>query len=261
MGDNNYTKLEENENDINLEENNTNEKLEDNNKNQSNMITEHERNNFVNNRGRTMCLGEEIAAVLGIPPKNLEIGASTITKYGIITHCVHYVYTSDLEIMETDLAESGIDNNRSPLTAQTFTSTLYSSLKKEIDDVFRKHFDLNSDFEVLYTHRHGMKQRTLTLNKNKNENEGNKSQRTSILKRLITENKLSQSNEYDYKPLQRKLLHLFENEGYFVEKAKMEQFVHSIKVENERKEQNIFIPLPSGWRSAKDSNGRVFYVN
>ena len=60
-------------------------------------ITDAEKMTLIDNRGRTLALGEQIAEVFGIPVKNIEIGHSMITKYGIITHVVHFVYNSVLE--------------------------------------------------------------------------------------------------------------------------------------------------------------------
>ena len=76
-----------------------------------NGITEEEKKNLLDNRGRTQALGENIAEVYGIPTKNIEVGQSMITKYGIITHIVHYVYDEDLEMMEEELLSDNSDMN------------------------------------------------------------------------------------------------------------------------------------------------------
>merc|ERR1719216_311725 len=62
----------------------------------SNAITEIEKLKFINNRGRTAALAQSLAECYGISPKNIEIGNSTIGKYGVSTHVVHYVYEEDL---------------------------------------------------------------------------------------------------------------------------------------------------------------------
>ena len=128
-------------------------------------ITEEEKQNLLNNRGRTMALGENIAEVFGIPTKNIEVGYSMITRYGIITHVIHYVYDDDLEMMEEELLNEKMDVNRDIIvTPKYFVSQLFAATKTDIRDVFRNHFILNEDFEVGFHHRLGIKRRTLTGN-------------------------------------------------------------------------------------------------
>eukprot|EP01083_Nonionella_stella_P216841 778966_1 len=66
-------------------------------------ISKEEKGNLIGNRGRTLALTEHLSQVFGISPKNLEIGHSMLTKYGVITHVIHFVYSNDLEAMEQDL--------------------------------------------------------------------------------------------------------------------------------------------------------------
>ena len=43
------------------------------------------------NRGLTRALSFDLAAVFGIEPERIEIGATTLSKHGTRTHCVHYL--------------------------------------------------------------------------------------------------------------------------------------------------------------------------
>ena len=45
----------------------------------------------------------------------------------------------------------------SSVTPRYFVQKLYSSLQNEINQVFRRHFNLNDDFEVTFSHRSSTK--------------------------------------------------------------------------------------------------------
>ena len=66
-------------------------------------LTDAENENILNNRGRTQALSESLAAIFEIQPRNIEIGATLIHKKGTITHVVHMVYKTEIEIMEAEL--------------------------------------------------------------------------------------------------------------------------------------------------------------
>ena len=53
-------------------------------------ITEDEKQLFLNNRGRQEALAKSLAECFGITFDHIEIGATTISKYGGTTHIVHY---------------------------------------------------------------------------------------------------------------------------------------------------------------------------
>ena len=124
-------------------------------------LPEDEKQNLINNRGRTLALAENIAGVFVMPVKNIEVGHSMITKYGITTHVVHFVYTADLEAMEEELLNEN-NANQVNVTPRFFISQLYASLLDDINQVFRNHFGLNNDFEVQFRYKLGVKKRTLT---------------------------------------------------------------------------------------------------
>eukprot|EP01083_Nonionella_stella_P195319 719556_1 len=101
-----------------------------------------------------MCLGKSIAEVFGIAHTNIEIGHTRMTKYGCITHIVHYVDHDDLEAMQQELQQSPRDKDPpsiSAISASYFTENLYLSLQSDITTVMRNHFKLNGDFDVEYT--------------------------------------------------------------------------------------------------------------
>eukprot|EP01083_Nonionella_stella_P314310 1131810_1 len=108
-----------------------------------------ERQDIMNNRGRTMFLGESIAEVFGIPPRNIEIGYSTITKHGLITHIVHYVDHDDLEEMQQELQKLSGDAHPQVISARYFTEKMHLSLQTDITEVMRGHFNLSDDLEEM----------------------------------------------------------------------------------------------------------------
>ncbi len=139
-------------------------------------LTDEEKQNLLDNRGRTMALGENIAEVFGIAVKNIEVGYSMLTKYGIITHIVHHIYDSDLEAMEDELREDH-DNNQINVTPKFYVSQLYAALQLDINGVFRSHFGLNDDFEVTFQHRLSVNKRKITEKYDKDTDKDNERQR------------------------------------------------------------------------------------
>eukprot|EP01083_Nonionella_stella_P137001 416977_1 len=117
-------------------------------------LTDNERDNIIDNRGRTMCLAESIAEVFGIQPKYIEIGYTMITKCGFITHIVHYVDQEDLDLMEQEA------QHPDTISALYFAEQLFLSLQSDITTVMRQHFNLNTDFETEYTNRSGARIRS-----------------------------------------------------------------------------------------------------
>merc|ERR1712087_676670 len=114
-----------------------------------NDITEQEKMNIINNRGRTEALSESLAALCEIQPKSIEIGSTFITKQGAMTHVVHFVYKTELEIMQSQLGSNN-DNNDIIVAPNFYTKQLYGTLGNEVTRIFRDHFDLNDDFKVVY---------------------------------------------------------------------------------------------------------------
>eukprot|EP01083_Nonionella_stella_P080655 221716_1 len=113
-------------------------------------MTAAEKQNIIDNRGRTMALGQLIAECFRIPTKNIEVGHSMMTKYGLTAHVVHYVYTDDIDTMMQELQDQNL-----LITPAYFTEQLCISEKNEIENVFRNHFGLNQDFRVQYRYRVG----------------------------------------------------------------------------------------------------------
>ena len=118
------------------------------------VLTEDEKRKMRYNKGKTHALGESIAEVFGIASKNIEIGQSMTTKYGIIMHVVHYVYKDDLEAMEEELMSEDIyGKSNTSVTPKYYVSQVFAALTFDINKVFRNHFDLSQDFQVLFHHR------------------------------------------------------------------------------------------------------------
>ena len=147
-----------------------------------NRLTAKEKQKILDNRGRRIALGESLASLCKIQPKNIEIGATLVHNCGAIIHCVHMVYQSEIDIMQQELTEDGIT-----VTPNFYTKQLYLSLDKEVTDLLRDHFKLGMDFDVEYKDFAGMKKRTMTrkLSKDNDNNENN-----MLLKRMVTHSKL-----------------------------------------------------------------------
>eukprot|EP01084_Bolivina_argentea_P274446 467807_1 len=93
----------------------------------SNTLTEIEKANLLANRGKRWYLGKGIAEVFGIPQENIEVGFSMMNQHGLVSHIVHFVYLSDLSLMEEQI--------------QTVVN----------DNVFRKHFHVGGDFSTKFS--------------------------------------------------------------------------------------------------------------
>lgn len=115
-----------------------------------NGITIQEKENFMYNRGKTLALAIDISEVFGVPNKNIEIGASMITKYGLMTHVIHFIYDKDLAEMEEELHLTHKYEKNVYVTPRFYVQQLYHACEKEITEVFRAHFDLNNDFSVKF---------------------------------------------------------------------------------------------------------------
>eukprot|EP01084_Bolivina_argentea_P127095 224844_1 len=180
-------------------------------------ISEQERINLINNRGRTQALGESIAEIFGITPKNIEIGYSMITKYGLITHVVHFVYESDMQTMETEIQSDMINSLlKINVSSKFFTSQLYASVKTEINQIFRDHFQLNEDFTVEHKHKLNIKSRTMT-----DFNDGNISRRKIILKNMISQLKITDIQQKEEK-----------DDGYYYEDEQENKNNNNIEMGN-----------------------------
>ena len=195
-------------------------------------ITEEEKQKLLNNRGRTQALGESIAEVFGIPTKNIEVGHSMVTKYGIITHLVHYVYAEDLEIMEEELLN---ENEKDAIvTPKFFVAQLFIAAKNDIKCVFCQHFMLNNDFEVEFHHRLGIKGRTLRENNNADSQVHNQkpelSKRKTLLKRVTSQvagNVLKSQDEIKMKLIQD--VQLYCNKFAIIDKLEQDEFIEEIR--------------------------------
>ena len=147
----------------------------------SNLLTEIEKQHLIDNAGKTLKLSQNIAEAFGVDAERIEVGQSMINKYGILTHIVHCVYVSDLEAMEEEMAEDN-DDITVQVNARYYISELYESHKimQDITNVFRSHFKLNKDFDVVFQHRVGVKKSDLIRKHDENDQK-----RNSVLKKVV----------------------------------------------------------------------------
>ena len=100
-----------------------------------NIISEEEKKCFMQNRGRTSKLGDSLAGVYEISAKNIEVGHSMLTKHGIITHIVHYVYDDEIERLHEELMNESGKQLYNVVTPKLYVSQLFESVKDDIFDI------------------------------------------------------------------------------------------------------------------------------
>eukprot|EP01084_Bolivina_argentea_P018698 34793_1 len=155
-------------------------------------ITDEEKLNIINNRGRTEALSESLAALCEIQPKSIEIGSTFITKQGAVTHVIHFVYKSELEMMQSELSNNNnLFGENISITPNFYTKQLYGSLKNEVTQIFRNHFELNDDFKVIYYDLIGRKRRRMAMNPGDDDGNNLSSPNNKILQKIVTHTKLN----------------------------------------------------------------------
>ena len=117
-------------------------------------LTENEIKGIMDNKGKTKEMGELLAALYKIQPKNIEIGATLIHRSGVDIHIIHYVYKSEIDLMQKGFDKEEIQN-----IAQYYTRQIFTSLKKEISVTLLNHFKLEQPFHLFYYDLNGYRQR------------------------------------------------------------------------------------------------------
>ena len=165
-----------------------------------NGMTLKEKEKFILNKGKTLQLSIEISEIFGIPTKNIEIGQSMTTKYGIMTRVVHFIYDSDLAEMEEELLlqqneeEKNNINNKIYVSPIFYVEQLYLACKDEINQVFRQHFEINTDYETRYVKSLQSKKKKLvdtTLKTISTESNNDlKNTNKSLIKKIVSNNNI-----------------------------------------------------------------------
>ena len=236
--------------------------LEDNNNNKidtSNMLTDAERQSLIDNSGRTLKLSEGIAEVFGIDRERIEVGQSMINKYGIMTHIVHCVYTSDLEAMEEEITEEN-DDIPIQVTPRYYISELYESDKivQDITKVFRSHFILNEDFEVVFQHRVGVYSKSTLIRKNARKEK----KRNAMLQRVVSQVGIKMEDDemvIDRESARIMLNNLFENEGIVNDETKKRKLY--MELTNDCDDNNdLSLDRDSDWRANMQYPSRLSHL-
>ena len=192
------------------------------------MLTEIEKQNLIDNAGKTLKLSQNIAEAFGVDAERIEVGQSMINKYGILTHIVHCVYVSDLEAMEEEMIED-TDGRPAQVNARFYISELYESHKimEDITKVFRSHFKLNGDFDVVFQHRAGVKKSDLIRKHAKNN-----SKKNSVLKKVVNQIGIEMDEEEviaDHVAVTHVLHSYFKNEQIEEEHEKINYVINTIR--------------------------------
>ena len=93
-----------------------------------------------------MALSRALSAVLQVPPKCVEVGATILTNDGALTHIVQSVYRSELAKYAEALRSLG--NDVDEVTPRLFVEQTLAASMNEISAKFREHFQLGHDFCV-----------------------------------------------------------------------------------------------------------------
>ena len=194
----------------------------------TNMLTDVERKNLIDNAGKTLKLSQNIAEVFGVDAERIEVGQSMINKYGILTHIVHCVYVSDLEAMEEEMTEDS-DDRRVQVNARFYISELYESAKimEDISKVLRSHFKLNDDFDVVFQHRVGVKKSDLIR-----KHVINNSRRKSVLKKIVNQIGIEMDEEEiiaDHMTVTHVLHNYFKNEQIEEEHEQLNYVINAVR--------------------------------
>jgi len=107
------------------------------------VLKQSERISILKNMGRRNRLSIELSELFAIPKKNLQVGNSIVSKYGVITYIVHFINDSDLKQISATATESG-----DCYKVKEYMEQLYASCGQEINAVFQKHFGLDYRFDV-----------------------------------------------------------------------------------------------------------------
>ena len=194
----------------------------------SNMLTEIEKQNLIDNAGRTLQLSQNIAEAFGVDAERIEVGQSMINKYGILTHIVHCVYVSDLEAMEEEMTEDE-DDRRVQVNVRFYISELYESAKimQDITKVFRSHFKLNDDFDVVFQHRVGVKKKDLIR-----KHVSNDKKRNSVLKKVANQVGIKMDDQellVDHMTVTNVLQTYFKNENIEEEHEQLNYMINTVR--------------------------------
>ena len=199
-----------------------------------NMLTELEKKNLIENAGRTLKLSENIAEVFGVDAERIEVGQSMINKYGIMTHIVHCVYLSDLEAMEEQIVKE-TNNDSVHISPRFYISEFYKSvtISTDITKVFRSHFKLNGDFEVVFQHRVGVNKKNDYIRKDKHHDK----KRNHILNRVVSQVGMKLNDEeaiVDKDYFHRVANNYFQNEDIVEEHEQLNYVINMVRKDLKR---------------------------
>lgn len=116
-------------------------------------ITENEKMQISRFRGWRRRLSASLCEIWQIPKKSIEIGATVLTNHGAITHIVHLMPTEDIEAYKTGISGDKLSDKKVEEIGLIITRTFYANHRFEINDIFRSHFSVGSDFTVEFFDR------------------------------------------------------------------------------------------------------------
>ena len=131
------------------------------------LLSPEQKQKVVQNKGKTQALGEAIASVYEVPPKNVEIGHTMLTTKGARTHIVHYISQNDIDIMQKTMVEAQANIH---VTPEYIVRELFNFKAKEVTQAFKSHFfsgeaGLGRGFEAVYNDYHGTSNLEMALSK------------------------------------------------------------------------------------------------
>ena len=203
----------------------------------TNQLSDEERKNIIRNKGRTQALGESLADLFQIQPKNIEVGATLVHRFGAIVHIVHMISKSEMDIMQQELNENKIN-----ITPRYFTEQLCLSLQNELNQLFQGHYGLSQKFMVEYSVSANVKRRTMTRGMSMDNENGNRNKNISnrkILDRIVTHAKLNIDGKSNDTQQFRSGLRKFINNGDDAFDTKLERLTKIAQEINDEEQEMV----------------------
>ena len=113
-------------------------------------------------KGHRQSLSQKLSEMWDAPEKSIEIGATTMTETGSITHIVHLMKRADIDDIALDLCGDRDDNRVNPMF---IVKQFYAMESKRVgvNRIFREHFDLDHQFKVELRSQSQKRRRTMEM--------------------------------------------------------------------------------------------------
>ena len=111
-------------------------------------------------------LGRQLAQLWRVSHKNIQIGKTILTTNGAITHILHFMKSDDLADYAAEFCS---EDDRSAASTMWVIRQFCNLRQSDLNDIFREHFRVGSDFEVVFYDQRDKRKRTLTVGSSHDE--------------------------------------------------------------------------------------------